>query len=93
MPTLLLWGPRDPVFADRYLRDLQRRLPHAQTHRFEGAGHLVIEDAPVADDGRGGSPTTSRPAARATSASHPPLLPATTAERRTLWSALDARAA
>jgi acyl-coenzyme A synthetase/AMP-(fatty) acid ligase len=49
VPALLLWGPRDPVFSDRYLRDLQQRLPRAATHRFEGAGHLVVEDAPVAD--------------------------------------------
>ncbi len=48
VPVLLLWGPRDPVFAERYLRDLTERLPHAQVHRFEGAGHLLAEDADVA---------------------------------------------
>jgi len=48
VPALLLWGPRDPVFTDRYLRDLRERLPHAQVHRFERAGHLVAEDADVA---------------------------------------------
>jgi olefin beta-lactone synthetase len=48
VPALLVWGPRDPVFSERYLRDLLRRLPQAQVHRFEGAGHLVVEDAPVA---------------------------------------------
>jgi acyl-CoA synthetase (AMP-forming)/AMP-acid ligase II/pimeloyl-ACP methyl ester carboxylesterase len=48
VPALLLWGPRDPVFGDRYLRDLVTRLPHADVHRFEGAGHLVAEDADVA---------------------------------------------
>ncbi len=48
VPTLLLWGPRDPVFSDRYLRDLRTRLPHADVHRFEGAGHLLAEDADVA---------------------------------------------
>ena len=48
MPALLLWGPRDPVFSARYLRDLRERLPHADVHRFEGAGHLVVEDADVA---------------------------------------------
>ena len=37
MPVLMLWGPRDPVFAERYLRDLLERLPHAQVHRYEGA--------------------------------------------------------
>ncbi|TFD48069.1 alpha/beta fold hydrolase [Cryobacterium sp. Hh11] len=45
VPTLLLWGPRDPIFSDRYLDDLARRMPHARVHRFEGAGHLLAEDA------------------------------------------------
>ncbi len=44
VPALLLWGARDPVFSDRYLDDLVRRLPHARVHRFESAGHLVAED-------------------------------------------------
>lgn len=48
VPALLLWGPRDPVFGAQHLSDLLRRLPHADVHRFEGAGHLVVEDAPVA---------------------------------------------
>lgn len=43
-PALLLWGPKDPVFSDRYLRDLLSRLPRADVHRFEGASHLVTED-------------------------------------------------
>ncbi|MDQ4137323.1 MAG: alpha/beta fold hydrolase, partial [Actinomycetota bacterium] len=48
VPALMLWGPRDPVFGDRYLNDLIRRMPHADVHRFEGAGHLVAEDADIA---------------------------------------------
>ncbi|HAN71669.1 MAG TPA: hydrolase [Actinobacteria bacterium] len=47
MPVLLLWGPGDPVFSDRYLHDLEERLPQADVHRYEGARHLVIEDAPA----------------------------------------------
>ncbi|QHC56894.1 alpha/beta fold hydrolase [Rathayibacter tanaceti] len=43
-PALMLWGPLDPIFSDRYLDDLVDRLPHAQVHRFEGAGHLLAED-------------------------------------------------
>jgi olefin beta-lactone synthetase len=46
VPVLLLWGPRDPVFADRYLAELRERLPQAQLHRYEGASHLLPEDAP-----------------------------------------------
>ncbi|MFC7847100.1 alpha/beta fold hydrolase [Arthrobacter sp. NPDC057388] len=48
VPALMLWGPRDPVFSDRYLKDLLTRLPHADVHRFEGAGHLVAEDRNIA---------------------------------------------
>lgn len=48
IPVLLAWGPGDPVFSDVYLRDLVRRIPHADVHRYEGARHLVIEDAPTA---------------------------------------------
>jgi olefin beta-lactone synthetase len=47
VPALLLWGPGDPVFGDRYLVDLLQRLPQADVHRYEGARHLVIEDAPT----------------------------------------------
>ena len=47
VPVLLAWGPADPVFSDRYLRDLLDRLPHADAHRYEGASHLVTEDAPA----------------------------------------------
>ena len=47
IPVLLLWGPDDPVFSDIYLHDLEERLPHAVVHRYEGARHLVIDDAPA----------------------------------------------
>ena len=49
VPALILWGPRDPIFSDFYLDDLVDRLPQADVHRFEGAGHLVAEDSPYAD--------------------------------------------
>jgi len=48
VPSLLLWGPSDPVFSDLYLQDLTRRLPDADVHRFEGASHLTPEDAEIA---------------------------------------------
>jgi len=50
IPMLLLWGPGDPVFSDRYLHDLEERVPHAEVHRYTGARHLVIEDAPALVD-------------------------------------------
>jgi acyl-CoA synthetase (AMP-forming)/AMP-acid ligase II/pimeloyl-ACP methyl ester carboxylesterase len=46
-PALLVWGPKDPVFLERYLRDLRQRLPQADVHRFETASHLVSEDHDV----------------------------------------------
>ncbi|GFZ80758.1 alpha/beta fold hydrolase [Nesterenkonia alkaliphila] len=48
-PALLIWGPKDPVFRDRYLHDLLDRLPGADLHRFEGAGHLVAEDRNISE--------------------------------------------
>jgi len=48
VPAVMLWGPRDPIFSDRYLDDLIDRLPHADVHRFEGAGHLIAEDVDYA---------------------------------------------
>ncbi|TKV29903.1 alpha/beta fold hydrolase [Arthrobacter sp. NamB2] len=48
VPTLMMWGPHDPIFSDPYLEDLARRMPHADVHRFEHAGHLVQEDADTA---------------------------------------------
>ncbi|KQR21151.1 alpha/beta fold hydrolase [Microbacterium sp. Leaf151] len=49
VPALLLRGPKDPVFGEGHLDDLTDRLPHADVHRFEGAGHLMAEERPYAD--------------------------------------------
>ncbi len=46
VPTLLLWGARDPVFTERYLADLTDRLPQADVQRYARASHLVTEDVP-----------------------------------------------
>ncbi|MCC3293061.1 alpha/beta fold hydrolase [Arthrobacter sp. zg-Y411] len=48
VPSLVLWGPKDPVFSDRYLRDLLERMPASSVHRFEGASHLLPEDVDIA---------------------------------------------
>jgi acyl-coenzyme A synthetase/AMP-(fatty) acid ligase/pimeloyl-ACP methyl ester carboxylesterase len=88
VPALLLWGPRDPVFGERYLADLCDRLPQARLHRFEAASHLLPEDAPeyaaavarwVGDLGSAEAPP-DRPA----------VIPGTSSLRR-LWSALEER--
>ncbi|WP_022922444.1 alpha/beta fold hydrolase [Ornithinimicrobium pekingense] len=50
VPALLVWGPRDPVFGQRYLDDLATRLPHADVQRYAGASHLVLEDRPEGID-------------------------------------------
>ncbi len=92
-PALVLWGPRDPVFVQRYLDDLLGRLPGADLHRYEGASHLVGEDAPeyaaaialwvggLADRGHA-------PAASAV----PPAPSARSTARRPVWAALAERA-
>ena len=47
VPALILWGADDPVFLDRYLDDLRDRLPHARVHRYEQAGHLLVDDRDI----------------------------------------------
>ena len=51
VPTLLLWGPRDPVFKQASLRDLEAGC-RMQTSTGTGASHLLVaEDAPrLAED-------------------------------------------
>jgi acyl-CoA synthetase (AMP-forming)/AMP-acid ligase II/pimeloyl-ACP methyl ester carboxylesterase len=48
-PVLLAFGGRDPVFHERFLADLVRRVPHADVQIFPEAAHLVTLDAPVAE--------------------------------------------
>lgn len=93
VPALLQWGPRDPVFRDRYLDDLLDRLPHARVHRYEGAGHLVAEDVDWAHPLLGwlgeevlgdGAPVPADAAHAAPAGDAAPWTP--------LWDRLDARA-
>ncbi|NQX12204.1 alpha/beta fold hydrolase [Microbacteriaceae bacterium VKM Ac-2855] len=84
VPTLMLWGPRDPIFSDRYLDDLVERLPHAQVHRFEGAGHLIAEDVDYAGVALSWLAEAFEPAV--------PILRAST-DPRPLWHYLDVNAA
>ncbi|WP_307807662.1 alpha/beta fold hydrolase [Curtobacterium flaccumfaciens] len=79
VPVLLLWGPRDPVFLERYLDDLAERVPHADVHRFEGAGHLLPDDADVAGavfDWLGDRLPDGRGPAQAPAGLSPPARPA-----------------
>ncbi|OAE02172.1 alpha/beta fold hydrolase [Arthrobacter sp. OY3WO11] len=83
VPALLLWGPRDPIFSDRYLKDLVGRLPAAKVHRFEGAGHLVAEDRDIAGPvfewltgyGGDGTPVGGGTVSAAGAAVPPPAVP------------------
>lgn len=45
-PTLLLWGAHDFVFDRDYYNQWRRRLPQAETHWFDNAGHYLLEDIP-----------------------------------------------
>ncbi|ADB75133.1 alpha/beta fold hydrolase [Geodermatophilus obscurus] len=85
VPALLLWGPRDPVFGERYLADLRSRLPQARLHRYEGASHLLPEDAP-----RYAEAVAQWVTDLGTGTTEPPDRPAGHAARR-LWTALDER--
>jgi haloalkane dehalogenase len=44
-PMIIFWGAKDFCFNDRVLAGWIRRFPGARFHRFEDAGHYVIEDA------------------------------------------------
>jgi len=44
-PTLMCWGERDFVFDRHFREEFERRMPEAEVHRFEEAGHYVLEDA------------------------------------------------
>ncbi|MDI3211823.1 alpha/beta fold hydrolase [Arthrobacter sp. AL12] len=106
VPALMLWGPQDPIFSDRYLKDLLSRLPSATVHRFEGAGHLVAEDrdiaAPVfewlAGHGPQSGPAGTDADARAGTRTGPPANPPAAgapepAQTPPLWAPLTALAA
>ena len=91
VPALLLWGPRDPVFGEKYLADLRDRLPQAQLHRYEGASHLVTEDAPQYADAvaRWLDDTVSSTSGTDETVATTPSAPST---QDMLWSALERRA-
>jgi haloalkane dehalogenase len=42
---MIVWGGKDFVFDDAFLRQWQKYLPQAQVHRLADAGHYVLEDA------------------------------------------------
>lgn len=47
IPTLLVWGARDPIFPPDVARHWRRHMLSAHgPHLIEGAGHVLAEDAP-----------------------------------------------
>jgi acyl-CoA synthetase (AMP-forming)/AMP-acid ligase II/pimeloyl-ACP methyl ester carboxylesterase len=87
VPALMLWGPRDPIFSDRYLDDLLERMPHAAVHRFEGAGHLIAEDVDYA--GAALTWLAADPAAPVAPPAERVETPPVGSETRPLWHYLD----
>ncbi|MEX0725419.1 MAG: alpha/beta fold hydrolase [Planctomycetaceae bacterium] len=47
-PMLFVWGEKDWCFTVEFLKEFQRRFPHAETVSLPDAGHYVFEDAPEA---------------------------------------------
>ena len=45
LPTLILWGTRDPVFPSRFLQRWQQLFKQAQICTYHDAGHFVQEEA------------------------------------------------
>ncbi|WP_205705550.1 alpha/beta fold hydrolase [Kineococcus indalonis] len=97
VPALVVWGPRDPVFGERFLRDWRRRLPRADVHRLAGASHLVPEDdrfAPVVLDWLGERVASAPGGADATGAGDAPGAAAADGGSDgppRLWAALEER--
>ncbi len=46
VPMLILWGRHDFVFDVDYYNEWCRRFPEAEKHRFDDAGHYLLEDVP-----------------------------------------------
>ncbi len=44
VPMMICWGEKDFVFDEDFLNEWIRRFPEAEIHRFEQAGHYVLED-------------------------------------------------
>jgi pimeloyl-ACP methyl ester carboxylesterase len=45
IPILICWGMKDFVFDSYFLEEWEKHFPKASVHRFNDAGHYVLEDA------------------------------------------------
>lgn len=89
VPALLLWGPADPIFSDRYLNDLIERMPRADVHRFEGAGHLIAEDVDYAAAVLAWLADSVRPPEPSGQIAQRAFVERATRPARRLWAALE----
>lgn len=44
-PMMICWGMKDFCFTPKFLDEWWSRFPNATIHRFDDAGHYVVEDA------------------------------------------------
>ena len=44
-PAIVFWGMKDFCFTERFLDAWEKLLTNAEVHRFDDAGHYVVEDA------------------------------------------------
>ena len=42
---MICWGLKDFVFDVHFLNEWVKRFPAAAVHRYEDAGHYILEDA------------------------------------------------
>ncbi|MGZ4206680.1 MAG: alpha/beta fold hydrolase [Actinomycetota bacterium] len=47
VPTLVIWGARDPVLPPALADAIARDIPHARVEKIEDAGHFVPEERPA----------------------------------------------
>lgn len=47
LPVRLIWGREDRILPPEYAEWMHEKVPHAELHWIEGAGHLLQEDAPA----------------------------------------------
>lgn len=45
LPILICWGMKDFVFTSEFLSHWSMQYPNAKIHKFEDAGHYILEDA------------------------------------------------
>jgi pimeloyl-ACP methyl ester carboxylesterase len=45
IPTLILWGSRDPIFPNHFLQRWRTLFQQSRIATFHDAGHLIQEEA------------------------------------------------